>query len=352
MSSSYINGNYIVTFDRSGTRFRRALRVGENFNPIFPDSIDLKVSNICDIGCPFCHENSVPTGKTCSWENLEQVLSPIKDYPIEIAIGGGDLTMIVPQVLDFGSWCSMNTRFQLRITINSKSIIKRPGEKSEIVFNRHSTSHKDRYTRNVGSGSAALLSERHYFQAIGISISSFDDLHNLISNDGEEGSLLYRLGGEVNQVVWHIVIGVMPVSDFARILKEYTNNSDIYFGFSRLRFLILGFKQYGRASNVKEINELDEWRSIVKQTLWTARHVYSMERLKCIFAFDNLAIEQLGIKESLSVTEWSELYLGDEFSSSMYINAVDGYFGHNSRSKEGIRSWDEISILDYFKDHA
>ena len=55
---TYINGNYFVQSDWTGTKVKRTLRVGEDFNPDFPDSIDLKITNSCSHACPFCHEDS------------------------------------------------------------------------------------------------------------------------------------------------------------------------------------------------------------------------------------------------------------------------------------------------------
>lgn len=60
----YINGNYFVTLDNEGTKTYRALRKREDFISEFPDSIDLKITNKCSIGCSFCHESSIKTGKS------------------------------------------------------------------------------------------------------------------------------------------------------------------------------------------------------------------------------------------------------------------------------------------------
>jgi hypothetical protein len=71
-----------------GTKFRYCKGTP---NPKFPESIDLKITNRCNVGCVFCHENSVPNGKHA---DLEKTLEKIKCLPkgVEIAIGGGDPT--------------------------------------------------------------------------------------------------------------------------------------------------------------------------------------------------------------------------------------------------------------------
>ena len=63
--------------------------------------------------------------------------------------------------------------------------------------------------------------------------------------------------------------------------------------------------------------------------------------------FDNLAIEQLRIKEFLPEDEWENLYMGDEGQHSMYIDAVRGEFARTSRSEERT-SWDDVGLIDFF----
>ena len=59
---TYKNGNYRVMIDlKTGTKIR------ENnldfFRADFPESMDIKICNKCDMGCPMCHENSTPDGE-------------------------------------------------------------------------------------------------------------------------------------------------------------------------------------------------------------------------------------------------------------------------------------------------
>ena len=57
----YINGNYNVTLSlKDGTKIRETEE--DEFIPSRPESIDIKITNKCDIGCPFCHENSIAEG--------------------------------------------------------------------------------------------------------------------------------------------------------------------------------------------------------------------------------------------------------------------------------------------------
>ena len=63
-----------------------------------------------------------------------------------------------------------------------------------------------------------------------------------------------------------------------------------------------------------------------------------------------MAVEQLNIKDLLLETEWNSYYMGQDFSHTMYVDAVNEEFAPTSRSPYSERcSWDSINILDYFK---
>lgn len=50
----YTNGNYNVTLSlKDGTKIRETEE--DEFIPSRPESIDIKITNKCDIGCLFCH---------------------------------------------------------------------------------------------------------------------------------------------------------------------------------------------------------------------------------------------------------------------------------------------------------
>lgn len=82
----YINGNYRVTIYEDGTKERE---VPKDFcKPEFPESIDLKITNKCDMGCAYCHENSTLDGKQGHFaHDFLWTLRP----GTELAIGGGNI---------------------------------------------------------------------------------------------------------------------------------------------------------------------------------------------------------------------------------------------------------------------
>lgn len=66
---SYVNGNFVSTIYSDGTKVRE--NDLEFFKSAFPENIDIKISNRCDMGCPMCHEKSSINGKNADLKNLE-----------------------------------------------------------------------------------------------------------------------------------------------------------------------------------------------------------------------------------------------------------------------------------------
>ena len=71
-----------------------------------------------------------------------------------------------------------------------------------------------------------------------------------------------------------------------------------------------------------------------------------LTKLFDIVSFDNLALEQLHIKDKISKDEYETFYQGEH---SMYINAVDEYYAPSSRTLDNIKKFDDITLRDYFK---
>ena len=58
---SYQNGNYTVYINtENGTKIRK--NDLDYFEPEWPESADIKITNCCKHGCSMCHENSTKDG--------------------------------------------------------------------------------------------------------------------------------------------------------------------------------------------------------------------------------------------------------------------------------------------------
>ncbi len=316
--NNYINGNYFVFYDQdSGLLIKRAKRAGEDLKAEFPDSIDLKVSNKCNIGCAFCHESSTPKGKLFDFSKTTEILSQLPSAPIEIAIGGGDVLENPEEIGKLIAWLKERGH-RPRITVNWKSLEKLSKEKKNLL------------------GSV---------DGIGISIDHLPELTKEFPWD-TESSIYYTILNMVDskelrisirrKFVIHIIAGIFPINQLAELLSVC--------GRDNMAVLILGYKSFGRGKIAPPgIEKLEEFERTIKQLLYKWRC-----EISGTIGFDNLALEQLHIKDSLTDFEWNQLYMGEEGKHSMYIDAVEGKFARTSMSDSRV-SWDSVGLIDYFK---
>lgn len=308
----YKNGNYL-TIIKSGnykfTKIRRTIKWDDNeFHPEFPDSIDLKISNKCSIGCPFCHESSVPNGKVFDLSRTIQVLNKLPKVGIEVAIGGGDIFDCYKEFIGLRNWLVDNS-FLVRVTINERDL-NRP-EYNQLLEDCRGYSGLD----HLGVGVSVVSSK-----------PPFDKISNITRGN----------------FVFHVIIGITPISVLRDLIKCI--NESIY----STKILVLGFKNYGRGKSFNIDPKLvDDWKKEIKSILY-----YRPFGETLCLSFDNLAIEQLGIKDALLEYEWETCYQGDEFTNTMYINAVDEFFAPTSYSTEK-KSWSECNndIIKYFNEN-
>ena len=115
-------------------------------------------------------------------------------------------------------------------------------------------------------------------------------------------------------------------------------------GFSYVKTLLLGYKQwgFGRTFHSEVIDHnISLWKRDIPFFL-------NKEGSNLIFAFDNLAIDQLELSRLFfDPLSWNTFYMGDDFSYTMYIDAVNQEFAPTSRSGYR-RSWDQVSLLQFF----
>lgn len=81
--AQYINGGCNVSVYEDGTK----IRIGDS--PDLPESIDLKITNFCDLACSFCHEDSTTIGTHADKKFIFEIMDQMQKGS-EIAIGGGN----------------------------------------------------------------------------------------------------------------------------------------------------------------------------------------------------------------------------------------------------------------------
>ena len=278
----YQNGNYTVTLFDDGTKIR-SNKLTE-FIPDKPESIDLKITNCCDQGCPMCHEDSTPDGKHGDILNL-----PFLDTMLpfaEIAIGGGN-PLEHPDLVQF-LYMLREKNLVANMTVNQVHFIKQQERISDLV----------------GAG---------LIHGLGVSVK-YADLTTL------------RLLQDYPNAVVHVINGVI---DMDQLEKLYDKN---------LKMLILGYKDFRRGATVH--NQLTDYKM---QKMYEV--LPKLPEHFDVLSFDNLAITQLDPKRLLTEEEWKEYYAGDDGQFTMYIDAVKREYAQSSVAVERFPLLDDIKPM-------
>lgn len=272
--SQYNNGNVTITLFDDGTR------ICENefdyFDFEFPMSMDCKITNKCNRGCQFCHENSTPDGEHGDIMHID-FINKLHEGT-EIAIGGGAVTGhpdLIPFLLKL-----QKLKLVPSITVHQKEY----AENKELID---------------------MLVEKKLIYGLGISFNSFDDefWDEVLKNDN---------------VVVHLIAGI------------YAKDVFDYFAERNAKVLILGYKDFGRGHQLMERAKV----LIDVQLKWLEENIKDyMPKLKVI-SFDNLAIEQLKIKDKMSGEDWETFYQGDDGTCTMYVDLVKRQFAKTSTSTQ------------------
>lgn len=267
----YKNGNYTVKLLTDGTKIRETEE--NEFIPAFAENCDVKITDKCDGGCPFCYEGCTPNGRHGNILN-QKFLDTLHPYT-EMAINGNDLTH--PDLIPFLEKLR-EKKVVANMTVN------------QIHFERCQDMIRD-------------LVDRHLIFGLGISLK----------NPTEEFIGLVK---QYPNAVIHTINGILSPSDVEMLSGH------------NLKMLILGYKQLRRGV---DWYDTDHENIIVKQ-MWLKENLESLLPQFNVVSFDNLAITQLDVKRLMSDEEWEEFYMGDDSEFTYFIDMVDGKFSKNSLS--------------------
>lgn len=279
---SYRNGNYYVTIFDDGTKLRS--NDLDFFAPEKPESMDIKITDQCDIGCAFCHENSTPNGRHGDILNAP-FLDTLLPYT-ELAIGGGN-PLAHPDLIKFLE------------QLKARNLIA------------NMTVHQCHFMENFDK--IKSLSDAGLVYGIGVSVTAVND------------NLIKHLQAIPN-VVLHVINGVIDVS----VLQHLAGRG--------LKILILGYKEFRRGAVY-----YDPTVEVRKGALYQALPDL-VEQFEVI-SFDNLAIKQLDVKRLLSEKEWLEFYMGDDGQYTMYVDMVNREFAKSSTSRQRWPLEDDIKTM-------
>lgn len=275
----YKNGNYQVTILSDGTKIRRT--DDDEFIPSFPENADVKITDKCSQGCPFCYEGCTKEGEhaylMCDDGTFGQHwMNTLQPYT-ELALNGNDLDH--PDLDKF--LLKMQSKHIItNLTVNQNQFMK------HLDYLKYLTKYKMIYGLGV---SLVNAKDEKFFEAL----------------------------KEFPNAVIHTIAGILSTDDIIILMK---NN---------VKVLILGYKNLGRGVNYKNnvFNHVDAY--IQQLQYWLPKMVENCK----VVSFDNLAIEQLNVKELLfkdKQSEWDEFYMGDDGNFTIYIDAVNQTFAKNS----------------------
>lgn len=272
------NGNYTMELWSDGTKIRET--DDDKFIPETIESMDIKITNCCEMACPFCHENSTPDGKHGDILNIP-FLDSLLPYT-ELAIGGGN-PVSHPDIFPF------------LVELQKRKLIA-----NMTVNQYHFLKYKDDLKK---------LCDNKLIYGLGISLTDPND------------EFIEAIKEFPNAVI-HVINGVHPIGQLER-LKDLN-----------LKILILGYKEFRRGKILYE-----DFASRVsiegnKDLLYGYLPEIIAYNWFDVVSFDNLAIKQLNVKRLLSEEKWNEFFMGDDGMFTMYVDMVNREFAKSSTSTE------------------
>lgn len=278
----YVNGNYKVTLLSDGTKIRSNNL--DSLIPEKPEAMDIKITNMCDMGCAFCHEDSKKDGAHGDIMNLP-FLDTLLPYT-ELAIGGGN-PLAHPDLVPFLEKCK-EKKLICNMTVNQMHFIRN----QELI----------RY-----------LVDNELIYGLGVS---------LVQANKEFISLIQSYP---NAVI-HTINGVHTLQEYQAL---YDKN---------LKVLILGYKQFRRGVTFYS-PEVEADKKVIYDNLPEI-----VKHFK-VTSFDNLALKQLDVKRLLTKKEWEDFFMGDDGQFTMYVDAVKKEFATSSISTTRYPLMDDIKDM-------
>lgn len=279
--ATYKNGNTWTTIYEDGTKEHFTL--DDEFNFEFSESCDVQISQCCDNGCEWCYYGCSPTGKhgkLTGW-NFIKTMHPYTEIAINIQYP------IHPLLISF-----LNDMKKRKIIVNA------------TINQNHFMS--DSYTY-PGTNERLIygLVKRGLVKGIGISLT-----------DPRQDRFIEAVKLYPNAVI-HVIAGITPWEDIQYLMRR------------GLKILILGYKKTGRGKKYYD----GLFIPIITQMKYLEGGLDEVINGFKVVSFDNLAIEQLHIKDRLSEKEWENFYGGDDGTVTFFIDLVKGVFARNSLSQ-------------------
>jgi len=267
----YRNGNTDVVILEDGTKIRETK--DDEFDPVFPEATDVKITNFCPEDCAFCHEDSGPNG--VHGDILGAAFFDSLQPFSELAIGGG-CPLSHPDLIPF------------LVRLKTKQVI------ANVTISQNTFMANYLFVKQLVTD--------ELIRGLGISFRSIDEqfIEHLV---------------KFPNVVLHVINGV---ADIAQLATLYGKD---------LKILILGYKQLRRGLDFysKEVERRKHEMDAALPAILKGFKVVS---------FDNLALEQLDVRRLMTPARWKLFYQGDDGkgTATMYVDVVRREFARSSTS--------------------
>jgi hypothetical protein len=274
----YTNGNLRVFINvEDGTKIRTTM--DDEFSADFPESVDMKITNYCKMGCKMCHEKSTEKGEHADLSNMDGTfLRTMRPYT-EIAIGGGAPTSH-PQLEDLLKYLK-EKKILANITVHEKELLE-----------------------NLGRIMA--WARKDLVKGIGVSVHS------------EYDPRVFDFAEDNRNTVLHVIAGLTPM----KVIESYAD--------CNMKLLILGYKNMGRGAEYYG----EHGKEIEKEIAALEKNMDKLFKMFTVVSFDNLALRQLNIRGHVSEDEWNLCYQGSDATHTMYIDLVKKEFAATSTSEK------------------
>lgn len=278
----YQNGNVKTTIYEDGTKINE-WPDGEEPYFTHPSSVDCKITNWCDMDkvCVYCHEMSNKEGEHGDLELIKQVWQ--NQFPgTEMAIGGGN-PLAHPGLTDF-----------LR-HMTAQGVIP------NVTVNML---HMKKFQDTIKQ-----YQDEKLIYGLGISYRGRQSM-NLLPD-----TISYK------DAVFHMIMGVHDLKDVRAVITwcKYKKITP--------KILLLGYKTFGKGKEYYSA-ELQEVLD-----LWKSKYIHELlEADGIVLSFDNLALRQLDFRSIIGEEEWNKFYMGDDGSSTLFVDAVEKTFARTSTS--------------------
>lgn len=272
--TTYKNGNTYTTLYEDGTK--EHFTMDDDFKFDFAESCDVQISQCCDNGCEWCYYGCSPIGKhgrLTGWKFFE-TMHPYTEIAINLQCP------IHEDILPF-LWKMRRQKVIVNATVNQNHFMR-----SDV-------------REFLGEAIAEDL-----IKGVGISLTN------------PKQDYFINMVRQYPNTVIHVIAGVTSPEDI-----DYLKGHD-------LKLLILGYKKLERGKKY-----YDHSSTIVEDNIkWLESDLDEIINGFKVVSFDNLAIEQLHLKDRLNEKEWEMFYGGDDGTVTFFIDLVKGVFAKSSLS--------------------